>query len=122
MRDTFGDWHGAVRHEGPGPGVLVLHPEWGLTDCSRHVCDRWAAADFNVAARDLFGGAIAGSWDEPRRMRALQLSSDRWLAIAPAAAQLRRATGRSRPAYPLRQLLESVGTTRTATRRGDGAE
>src|SRR5258708_37496018 len=36
----------AVPEHGSGPGVLVLHAWWGLTEPFRHVCDRLAVAGF----------------------------------------------------------------------------
>src|SRR5260370_36019024 len=40
----------AVPEHGSGPGVLVLHAWWGLTEPVRHVCDRLAEAGFVAAA------------------------------------------------------------------------
>jgi carboxymethylenebutenolidase len=46
----------------PAPGVLVLHPWWGLTDDVREACDHLADAGFVALAPDLFEGRTA---DEP---------------------------------------------------------
>jgi dienelactone hydrolase len=35
----------AVPEHGSGPGVVVLHAWWGLTEPFRHVCDRLAQDD-----------------------------------------------------------------------------
>lgn len=44
---------------GPGPGVLVLHPWWGLNDTIKTYCSRLADAGFTVFAPDLYHGKIA---------------------------------------------------------------
>jgi carboxymethylenebutenolidase len=46
----------SVPDSGAGPGVLVLHAWWGLTDVVREVCDRLAEAGFVALAPDLYGG------------------------------------------------------------------
>ncbi|NLA35070.1 MAG: dienelactone hydrolase family protein [Actinobacteria bacterium] len=43
--------------EGRGPGVLVLHSWWGLTDQMKDLCDRLCDEGFVVMAPDLFAGA-----------------------------------------------------------------
>src|SRR5512140_100180 len=40
------------------PGVLVLHPWWGLNQDVLDYADRLAAEGFAVAAPDLFGGRV----------------------------------------------------------------
>lgn len=42
-----------------GPGVLVLHPWWGLNEDIKDVCDRLAEAGFVAIAPDLYDGRIA---------------------------------------------------------------
>ena len=39
---------------GAGPGILVLHAWWGLTDHVRHVCDQLATEGYLALAPDLF--------------------------------------------------------------------
>lgn len=43
----------------PAPGVLVLHPWWGLNNDIKAVCDRLAEAGFVALAPDLYNGRIA---------------------------------------------------------------
>jgi len=44
---------------GTGPGVVVLHAWWGLTEPFRQVCDRLAEAGFVALAPDLYRGKTA---------------------------------------------------------------
>jgi carboxymethylenebutenolidase len=70
----------ALPEDGTGPGVLLLHAWWGLTQPFRAACDRLAAAGFVTFAPDLFGGetattiegaqALAKKRDEARQHRA----------------------------------------------------
>lgn len=45
-----------VRH--PGPGVVVVHEIWGLTDHIRDVADRFAVEGYVALAPDLYSGAL----------------------------------------------------------------
>jgi carboxymethylenebutenolidase len=49
----------AAPPSGPGPGVLVLHPWWGLNDTIKAFCTRLAEAGFAAFAPDLYHGQIA---------------------------------------------------------------
>ena len=44
---------------GKGPGVLVLHPWWGLNDTIKDVCAQLARAGFVAFAPDLYHGKVA---------------------------------------------------------------
>ncbi|HEV2237306.1 MAG TPA: dienelactone hydrolase family protein [Ktedonobacterales bacterium] len=46
----------ALPDGGTGPGVVVLHAWWGLTEPFRDTCDRLAAAGFAALAPDLYRG------------------------------------------------------------------
>lgn len=49
----------------PGtPGVLVLHPWWGLNADVTAYADRLAGAGFAVAAPDMFGGKVAATVED----------------------------------------------------------
>jgi carboxymethylenebutenolidase len=49
----------ALPQGGSGPGILVLHAWWGLTDHVRHVCDLLAAEGYVALAPDLFDGHVS---------------------------------------------------------------
>ncbi|HEU4783190.1 MAG TPA: dienelactone hydrolase family protein [Ktedonobacterales bacterium] len=49
---------------GGGPGVLVLHAWWGLTEPFRQACDRLAEAGFVALAPDLYRGKTTASVEE----------------------------------------------------------
>lgn len=49
---------------GEGPGVLVLHPWWGLNDTIKAVCDRLANEGFVACAPDLYHGQVAVTIEE----------------------------------------------------------
>lgn len=49
----------ALPNDQPAPGVLVLHPWWGLNDDIKAVCDRLAESGFVALAPDLYDGRIA---------------------------------------------------------------
>jgi len=53
---------------GRGPGILVLHPWWGLTDFVRSVCDRLADQGFVAFAPDLYHGPTAATIEEAERL------------------------------------------------------
>jgi len=93
----------------PGPGVLVLHSWWGLTDWVRDFCRRLAAEGYTVLAPDLFDGVqpvteaegeavLAGA--DPDEMSGLVMSS---------AHTLRAASGN--PDRPIAVLGFSMGAS-----------
>lgn len=53
-----------------GPGVLVLHSWWGLNAFFRDFCDRLADQGFVALAPDLYGGKVATTIPEAKRLRA----------------------------------------------------
>ena len=54
----------AVPKSGSGPGVVVLHAWWGLTDIFKRVCDPLAEAGFVALAPDLYHGQTTASVEE----------------------------------------------------------
>src|SRR3954462_11387252 len=58
MPTTQPDGYLAVPPSGKGPGVLVLHPWWGLNDTIKAVCTRLAESGFLAFAPDLYHGRV----------------------------------------------------------------
>ena len=58
----------AVPEHGSGPGVLVLHAWWGLTDVFKQVCDRLAREGFIAFAPDLYQGKTTTSIEEAEQL------------------------------------------------------
>lgn len=50
------------------PGVLVLHPWWGLNQDLQDYCDRLAAEGFAVVAPDMFGGKVETTIEGAERL------------------------------------------------------
>ncbi|MEO7002809.1 MAG: dienelactone hydrolase family protein, partial [Ktedonobacterales bacterium] len=51
-----------------GPGVVVLHAWWGLTEPFRQVCDRLAEAGFVAIAPDLYRGKTTAKVEEAKAL------------------------------------------------------
>jgi carboxymethylenebutenolidase len=60
---TFNGYLAEPPH-GSGPGVLVLHAWWGLTEPFQQVCDQLAQAGFVALAPDLYHGKTTASVEE----------------------------------------------------------
>src|SRR5579864_2414262 len=68
----------AVPEQGSGPGVVVLHAWWGLTEPFRQVCDRLAREGFVALAPDLYHGKTTASVEEADALvEALNLDEER---------------------------------------------
>src|SRR5258706_2283295 len=79
----------AVPEQGSGPGVLVLHAWWGLTDVFKQVCDRLAKAGFVALAPDLYRGKTTASVEEAQALvAALDQDVERVRADIAEAAQV----------------------------------
>jgi carboxymethylenebutenolidase len=92
---------------GKGPGVLVLHPWWGLNDTIRDFCDRLSDAGFTAFAPDLYHGRLAVTIPEAEALSGA-LDGERAKAeILEAAAYLGGAA--SRPDRQLAVIGFSLG-------------
>jgi carboxymethylenebutenolidase len=60
----------AVPEHGSGPGVVVLHAWWGLTEPFRQVYDRLAEAGFVALAPDLYRGKTTATVEEAQALGA----------------------------------------------------
>jgi carboxymethylenebutenolidase len=64
---------------GAGPGVVVLHTWWGLTEPFRQVCDQLAQAGFVALAPDLYHGKTTAKIEEAEVLgAALDENVERW--------------------------------------------
>ncbi|HKV59480.1 MAG TPA: dienelactone hydrolase family protein [Ktedonobacteraceae bacterium] len=81
----------AVPKQGSGPGVVVLHAWWGLTDIFKHACDRLAEAGFVALAPDLYQGKTTASIEEAQVLGdALDRDMERWRGDIAGAMQVLR--------------------------------
>src|SRR5579864_876897 len=82
----------AIPKNGRGPGVVVLHAWWGLTDVFKRFCDRLAGAGFVALAPDLYHGKTTVSVDEAQALgEACDQDVERWRSdIAGAVQSLRQ--------------------------------
>ena len=81
----------AVPEQGSGPGVVVLHAWWGLTEPFQWACDRLAQAGFVAFAPDLYHGKTTASVEEARALgAALDESVEQWRGDITAAIQVLR--------------------------------
>lgn len=58
----------AVPATGGGPGVIVIHAWWGLTEFFRQTCDRLAEEGFLAYAPDLYSSATAKTIEQAERL------------------------------------------------------
>src|SRR5688572_9541869 len=94
MADTQPDGFLAEPPGGKGPGVLVLHPWWGLNDTMRAFSQRLADAGFVVFAPDLYHGKVADTIDGAEALMEALDSKQAKPEIVEAAKYLReRAEG-----------------------------
>src|SRR2546430_6398237 len=81
----------AVPEHGSGPGVLVLHAWWGLTEPFRQVCDWLAEAGFVALAPDLYHGKTTASVEEAEALvEVLDQDEERVRGDIAAAVQVLR--------------------------------
>ena len=82
--DSEAEAHLAVPPSGKGPGVLVLHPWWGLNEDIKQVANQLAEAGFVALAPGLYDGRIATTIAQAETF-AGQLDSDKAAQIVQAA-------------------------------------
>src|SRR5437763_9849803 len=89
----------AVPENGSGPGVVVLHAWWGLTDIFKQVCDRLAEAGFVALAPDLYHGKTTALVEEAQTLgAALDQDVERWRGDIKGAMQVLRQHTATKPA------------------------
>ena len=82
-----------------GPGVVVLHAWWGLTEPFRQVCDRLAQAGFIALAPDLYRGKSTNSVEEAEALgSALDQNEQQWRGDIAGALRYLRQHGAATPA------------------------
>ena len=75
----------AIPEHGSGPGVLVLHAWWGLTDVFKQVCDRLAREGFIALAPDLYHGKTTTSIDEAEQLASEHIEGEETSQILTAS-------------------------------------
>ncbi len=84
----------ATPESGTGPGVVVLHTWWGLTEPFRQACDRLAEAGFIALAPDLYHGKTAATVEEAAALGdALDQNVEQWRGDIRGALQYVREHG-----------------------------
>ena len=79
----------AVPEQGSGPGVLVLHTWWGLTEPFQQICNRLAEAGFMALAPDLYHGKTTTSVEEAQALgAALDQNVEQWRGDIAGAVQV----------------------------------
>jgi carboxymethylenebutenolidase len=82
-----------------GPGVVVLHEWWGLTEPLRQVCDRLAEAGFVALAPDLYRGKTTAKVEEAEALgAALDQHVEQWRGDIRGAVRFLRQNGATSPA------------------------
>lgn len=99
----------AVPRQGSGPGVLVLHAWWGLTQPFQQICDRLAEAGFVALAPDLYHGKTATTVEEAEALvKELNQEKERASGDLAGAVQILRQHVATPPAGG-RDKLAAVG-------------
>src|SRR5947199_8062854 len=87
----------ALPQGGEGPGVLVLHEWWGLTEPFQQACDRLAEAGFVALAPDFYRGKTTASIEEAEALGAeLDQNVKRWRGDIVGGLQFLRQHGATR--------------------------
>jgi carboxymethylenebutenolidase len=89
----------ATPEGGSGPGIVVLHEWWGLTEPFRQACDWLADAGFVALAPDLYRGKTADTEAEAEKLSAeLDQKVEQWRGDITGALQFLRQHGATIPA------------------------
>ncbi|HLY29758.1 MAG TPA: dienelactone hydrolase family protein [Ktedonobacterales bacterium] len=81
-----------------GPGVVVLHEWWGLTEPFRQACDRLAEAGFVALAPDLYRGKTTANIEEADVLgAALDEKVEQWRGDITGALHFLRQHGATSP-------------------------
>lgn len=80
----------AIPSQTNAPGVIVLHPWWGLNPFIKRLCDRLASEGFVAFAPDLNEGRVATTIDEAKEIMS-SLDGQRKYDVAMAAVDFLRA-------------------------------
>jgi carboxymethylenebutenolidase len=84
----------AQPQSGKGPGIVVLHEWWGLTEPFKQACDRLAEAGFMALAPDLYRGKTATTVAEAETLgAALDKNVAQWRGDIAGALQFLRKNG-----------------------------
>jgi carboxymethylenebutenolidase len=79
------------------PGIIVIHEWWGLNDNIRAMTRRLAGEGYNALAVDLYGGKVATTPDEARKLAGAAMADvDGGMAILRAANDFLRKEGAPR--------------------------
>lgn len=94
---------------GTGPGVLVLHPWWGLNETMRALCRRLAEAGFVAFAPDLYHGEVADTIPEAERLRDALVARHEQARVEVQAAALLLSDHTGRAERPIAVIGLSLG-------------
>jgi carboxymethylenebutenolidase len=87
----------ALPGTGKGPGVLVLHPWWGLNDTMKALCGRLATEGFIAFAPDLYHGKVAATMKDAEILRSRLKNKEAKADIADAVAFVGERAGVANP-------------------------
>lgn len=107
--ETAGSAYLVHPHEGPGPGVLLLHSWWGLTPFFKDLASRLADEGYTVLVPDLLEGKQPATPDEAERTLA-EADVNKGAALVLSSARALRAASRD-PRAPIAVIGFSMGAS-----------
>jgi carboxymethylenebutenolidase len=110
----------AVPSQSNAPGVIVLHPWWGLNPFIKRLCDRLASEGFVAFAPDLNEGRVATTIDEAKEIMS-SLDGQRKYDVAMNAVDFLRARSEARK-EPLALIGFSMGAAWSLVLASEQAE